>query len=243
MKTLLTSALVSLFVVVPSSWAITATQTIDDTEAQRQAAIVHIIDLSGLTGLSYQARNIAQKALNESSVSMAKQYEVVDAVSSNWSPAILNQRLTELLEHYDDQQLELLSQALSNTKLNQARAKERQAITEQSSGAYQDYVQFLRDNTLAQGRMDAIHQLDQAMQFSALLIQARASVYADIQKSLKDWQPAPNWQQELNQRAIEFLLYVYRSSSNADILRLAGLYQEQELQNLLQQFSQILAVK
>jgi len=65
------------------------------------------------------------------------------------------------------------------------------------------------------------------------MLQTRASVYAQLQAVLKDWQPEENWQQTLQTEVQEFLLYTYRRTPTDGIRELTSLYQDQSLQQWL----------
>merc|ERR1712000_555919 len=57
----------------------------------------NIVRISGLTGLSEQARNIAQQVLNEQAAPIGQQFDVVDRLASQWAPTVLQQNLISVL--------------------------------------------------------------------------------------------------------------------------------------------------
>lgn len=209
----------------------------------KEQHIVEIIDLSGLTGLSLQARNLAQQALNESQAPIGKQYEVVGAIAALWSPEKLQQQFKHILASYEDGDLDRLASTLRSHSFLQARQKEERAVAEQSSQSYLHYMQRLQSETISAGRMRYINELDAAMQFSAMLLQTREAVYAELTQNLTDWQPEDQWQQSLHNDVTGFLLYVHRDTSNEELHRLALAYQQPPLQSWLQQVGQVLQQK
>ena len=170
----------------------------------------NIIRISGLTGLSEQARNIAQQVLNSTAAPLGKQYDVVDRLSGRWAPVALQQRLSEQLDQLNEKQRDQLEALLENSQLQSVRDKELKAIAEQNSDSYHSYITRLRASPPAAARLTLIRQLDQAMQFSALMTVTRQQVYPQLEAVLDGWQPAADWQAGLQQDVIEFLLYVHR---------------------------------
>lgn len=210
---------------------------------EQQLRILEIIDLSGLTGLSLQARNLAQQALNEAAAPIGKQYEVVGAIAKVWSPEKLQQQFEQILVGYNSRQLERLAHTLNSQHLLLAREKEQRAVTEQNSDNYAHYMQRLSNENVSATRMGYIQTLDDAMQFSAMLLQTRQSVYDELENNLKDWHPQEQWQQKLRDDVTGFLLYVHRDTSNQELERLSQLYQQPQLQAWLQQVGQVLQHK
>lgn len=210
----------------------TAATTAETHPLQEQ--IFSIVDMSGLTGLGLQARNLAQQVLNDTGAPLGKQYEVVDVIAPRWAPGQLQQQLSASLEQYDAGQLQTLLQTFGHQRLLNARAKEQDAIRQQGSAAYQDYIQRLRLQPPPADRLQRIQELDSAMQFSALLEQTRAAVYPQLQAVLREWQPPADWQTQLHSDVTEFLLYVHRSTPNQDLERLTELYRNDALQGWLQ---------
>ena len=113
------------------------------------------------------------------------------------------------------------------------RDKELKAIAEQNSDSYHSYITRLRASPPAAARLTLIRQLDQAMQFSALMTVTRQQVYPQLEAVLDGWQPAADWQAGLQQDVIEFLLYVHRSTPNDELQRIIRLYREPVLQQWL----------
>lgn len=209
----------------------------------QQQRMLEIIDLSGLTGLSLQARNLAQQALNESAAPIGKQYEVVGAIAAVWAPDKLKQQFEQILVTYNSAQLEQLATTLRSSHLLSAREKEQRAVTEQNSQGYVRYMQRINAETVAEGRMRYIRDLDNAMQFSAMLLQTRASVYSELEQNLSGWHPEEQWQQNLRNDVNGFLLYVHRDTSNEELQRLAQVYQQPQLQSWLKQVGMVLQNK
>ncbi|MDK2776633.1 MAG: hypothetical protein KYX62_03150 [Pseudomonadota bacterium] len=193
----------------------------------------NIIRISGLTGLSEQARNIAQQVLNSTAAPLGKQYDVVDRLSGRWAPVALQQRLSEQLGQLNEKQRDQLEALLENSQLQSVRDKELKAIAEQNSDSYHSYITRLRASPPAAARLTLIRQLDQAMQFSALMTVTRQQVYPQLEAVLDGWQPAADWQAGLQQDVIEFLLYVHRSTPNDELQRIIRLYREPVLQQWL----------
>ncbi|HUH57126.1 MAG TPA: hypothetical protein VL020_01245 [Pseudomonadales bacterium] len=209
----------------------------------QQQRIVEIIDLSGLTGLSLQARHLAQQALNETAAPLGKQYEVVGAIAAVWAPDKLQKEFEKILNGYSSAQLEQLTVALRSQHLLLAREKEHRAVSEQNSESYERYMQRINTNKVSEGRMSYIRDLDSAMQFSAMLLQTRQSVYAELQQNLGGWQPQEQWQQSLRNDVNGFLLYVHRDTSNEELQRLSQVYKQPQLQTWLKQVGQVLQHK
>lgn len=235
--------LIALFLMPLFAYGISA-NAVDTKEINpKEQRIFEIIDLSGLTGLSLQARNLAQQALNEAQAPIGKQYEVVGVIAAVWSPEKLQQQFKLILANYDDIELDRLATTLRSQSFLQARQKEERAVAEQSSQSYVYYMQRLQSETVAAGRMRYINELDDAMQFSAMLVQTREAVYAELAQNLSDWQPEELWQQNLRNDVTGFLLYVHRDTSNEELHRLAQAYQQPQLQAWLQQVGQVLQQK
>lgn len=198
-----------------------------------QQQVDNIILISGLAGLSEQARDIAQQVLNEQSAPLGKQYDVVDRLTARWAPPALQDQLSGVLLQLNDGQRSELENTLASRQLQAVREKELQAIAEQGSAGYRDYISRLRANPPAGPRLTLIQQLDQAMQFSAIMTVTRSQVYPQLQAVLPDWQPAQNWQTQLQQDVTEFLLYVHRSTPNDELQRIIRLYRQPVVQQWL----------
>lgn len=197
--------------------------------------IESLINHSGLTGLSYQARHLAQQAMNDSAAPLGTQYEVVEAIAPVWGMPSLTNLLTDVSQKLTAQQQQTLLQLFQSPLMLQARERELQALAEQNSAAYLSYVQQLRTQPPAPARLEQIEALDQAMRFSALLIRTRASVYQQLEGSLSQWRAPENWQQDLQQHTLEFLFYVHRSTPSSSLQRLIQNYQVPQMQHWLQQ--------
>lgn len=206
----------------------------DPQAARLQEQILAIVDASGLTGLGMQARHVAQQILNDTNASLGQQYDVVDRIAPVWAPESLQQRLGRLLQGYNEQQRQQLLSILSSRPLLDARTKEQSAVQQQDSQAYLEYVTRLRQQQPAEERLRMIQELDNAMQFSGLLIQTRAAVYPQLQAVLRSWKPADNWQDTVRREVHEFLLYTYRSTPNHELQQLAEAWREPLLQDWLQ---------
>lgn len=215
---------IALFVVNSSAVAVTT------EDASADAA--QIIEHSGVVGLSYQARNVVQKALNESQEAITKHHEVAEVIAPAWNPAILEKRWLAYLQQNEEQRAELLD-IFSHPALAQARHKEQSAITEQLGSDYQAYMQRLRTNPPAAQRAAYIQQLDQSMRFSVLLGKTREGVYVELERLLPNWQPPADWQNQLKQNTYEFLFYAHRSTPNAELQTLIDLYSSSSMQNWL----------
>ena len=245
MLAVLLASVMSLPVVAADN-AVTATglQT-ENTElrAQQQAELLaaeqarqqveDIIGASGLEGLGEQARNLAQQVLNETQAPLGFQYDVVDRLTPLWAPAALQSTLAGALAALNEQQRTLLQDTLRSRRLQNARSKELSAIADQDNRNYQDYISRLRQQPPAAARVALIKQLDEAMQFSAMLSVTRSSVYPQLQAVLRNWQPPRDWQAGLQRDVTEFLLYVHRTTPNDELQRLAQAYREPVLQQWL----------
>lgn len=203
-------------------------------DARTREQILTIIDLSGLTGLGIQARHVAQQALNAANAPLGQQYDVVDRIAPRWAPEQLQQRLSRILNSYDEPSRQKLQATFSSRRLLQARTKEQEAIRDQGSAAYLDYVRRLRQQPPPAERQRYIQELDSAMQFSALLMETRAAVYPQLQAVLPGWQPPASWQDQVRRDVTEFLLYVHRTTPNDELQRLTEAYREPVLQTWLQ---------
>ena len=203
------------------------------SQKQRQLLRQDIVQLSGLTGLSLQARNLAQQALNDQQAALGYQYQVASRVAQLWNPQLIEGQLQQALASASDDSLLALQQLLNDARLQDARVKESSAVSDQGSEAFQAYVQKLRTQPPAPARLAVLQELDNAMRFSDFMLLTRTSVYAQLEAVLKDWQPAENWQQTLQNEIQEFLLYTYRSTPNDGIRELISLYQNQTLQQWL----------
>ena len=191
----------------------------------------NIVRISGLTGLSEQARNIAQQVLNEQAAPIGQQFDVVDRLASQWAPTVLQQNLISVLTaKLNKTQRDRLEQTLDSNTLKDGRSKELQAIAQQSGPAYNSYIQRLRANPVGGARLELIRKLDQAMQFSALLKATREQVYPQLEAVISDWKPPQDWQAGLEQDVLEFLFYVHRSTPNNDLERIIQLYTRPEMQ-------------
>lgn len=206
----------------------------------RAERLNEIIRLSGLTGLSLQARHLAQRELNNQQAALGFQYQVAGRVAQLWSPQSLTARLKQPLESLTEQQLQQLFTTLNSKVMRQARTKENQAVDHQNSPEFLAYVEKLRAQPPSSGRLKTIVDLDRAMHFSDLILQTRASVYAQLQQVLKDWQPPQDWQQLLRAEVHEFLLFTYRRTPNDGIQTLTRAYQQPALQQWLQDSSGLL---
>jgi len=191
----------------------------------------NIIRISGLAGLSEQARNLAQQVLNAESAPLGLQYDVVDRLSRLWAPVALQHLLSGVLtERLSDDQRRQLENTLSSRTLEAMRSKELKAISEQSTPAYRNYISHLRANPVAGSRLQLIRQLDQAMQFSALLKSTRAQVYPQLEAVIPGWKRPANWQAGLEQEVLEFLFYVHQTTPNDELKQVIKLYTRPEMQ-------------
>ena len=202
-------------------------------QEQRQLLRRDIVQLSGLAGLSQQARNLAQQTLNEQQAQLGYQYQVASRVAQFWNPQLIEGQLQQALESASDEDLAALQQLLNDARLQDARAKESSAVSDQGSAEFQAYVQKLRAQPPGAARLALVQELDKAMRFSEFMLLTRASVYAQLEAVLKGWKPAEDWQQTLQNEVQEFLLYTYRRTPNDGIRKLTSLYQNQALQQWL----------
>lgn len=202
-------------------------------QEQRQLLRSDIVQLSGLAGLSQQARNLAQQTLNEQQAQLGYQYQVASRVAQFWNPQLIEGQLQQALESASDEDLAALQQLLNDARLQDARAKESSAVSDQGSTEFQAYVQKLRAQPPGAARLALVQELDKAMRFSEFMLLTRASVYAQLEAVLKGWKPAEDWQQTLQNEVQEFLLYTYRRTPNDGIRELTSLYQNQALQQWL----------
>jgi len=202
-------------------------------QEQRQLLRSDIVQLSGLAGLSQQARNLAQQTLNEQQAQLGYQYQVASRVAQFWNPQLIEGQLQQALESASDEELAALQQLLNDARLQDARAKESSAVSDQGSAEFQAYVQKLRAQPPGAARLALVQELDKAMRFSEFMLLTRASVYAQLEAVLKGWKPAEDWQQTLQNEVQEFLLYTYRRTPNDGIRELTSLYQNQALQQWL----------
>lgn len=201
-------------------------------QAQQQQQVQDILASSGMVGLSSQVRHIAQQVFNELDAPIGQQYDVIDRLA-RWSPQAIEQRLGALLLATDETQRQHIQQLLNHEKLLAARNKELQAISHQGDEAYQEYMQRLRSQPPVVERAQWVRDIDQAMQFSALLVAARADVYKQVQAVVRGFQPPENWQRKVEQDVSEFLLFVYRSTPNDELRTLVQLYRDPILQQWL----------
>ncbi|WP_430460884.1 hypothetical protein ACQUQU_16915 [Thalassolituus sp. LLYu03] len=192
-----------------------------------------IIRTSGLIGLSEQARNIAQQVLNEQAAPIGQQYDVVDRLTALWAPVALEARFGRVLQTLSDTDRGALETLLASRQLINLREKEEEAIRHQGSQAYTTYVQRLRTSPPPPARVALINELDQAMQFSALMSLTREQVYPQLQAVLRGWNPPAGWQAALQQHVQEFLLYVHRSTPNDELQRLIQTYRQPVMQQWL----------
>lgn len=200
--------------------------------------IHQLLEKSGLTGLSYQARHIAQQAMNDTAAPLNKQYEVVEAIAPLWGVKRIEEIVTNIAEQMTSQQQQTLLQIFDSPVLLQAREKELEALAEQGSASYKSYAQQLRQEPPAEARLAMIAQLDKAMHFSVLLQRTRLSVYSELEQTLPQWETPADWQQTLEQQALEFLFYVHRTTPNSTLKRLVQSYQTPQMQQWLQQIEQ-----
>lgn len=192
-----------------------------------------VVELSGITGLGLQARNLAQQALNNAEVTIGQQYDVVDRVSAKWSPHYLQTKLEAILAKGGDEQRKSLLVAFHDEHVAQAREKELEAIQEQNSSAYRDYIQRLRQQPPSAERIRRIQELDQAMYFSAYMLKVREQVYPQIKAVLSGFNAPENWEQTLRSDITEFLLYVHRTTSNDELQRITDVYRDVQVQAFL----------
>lgn len=192
-----------------------------------------VVELSGITGLGLQARNLAQQALNSADVSIGQQYDVVDRVASKWAPQHLQNMLEAILAKGGDEQRKSLLVAFHDEHVTHAREKELAAIQEQSAAAYRDYVQRLRQQPPSAERIRRIQELDQAMYFSAYMLKVREQVYPQIKAVLNGFHTPDNWEQKLRADITEFLLYVHRTTSNDELQRITDVYRDVQVQAFL----------
>lgn len=209
----------------------------DDDDERARAWLAYqnsIVELTGLLGLSQQARSVAQQVLNEQQAALGLQYQVVNRIAQQWSPTQISEQLRQAFpdDHIDD--WHALKQALQQPRMVRARALEQQAIQEQADEAYQQYVSRLRAQPPMQERLQLIAELDRSMHFSALMKRTRQGVYPHVQAVLVDWRPDENWSQQLQQQVYEFLLYVHRRTSNEELQALISEYRQAPLQQWLQ---------
>lgn len=197
-----------------------------------------IVQLSGLAGLSLQARNLAQQELNRQQAALGFQYQVATRVAGLWSPQRLTERLVQPLMSYDQGQLQQLVSILNSDLMQLARGKETAAVNSQGSPDFMNYVEKLRSQPASTTRLTAVSDLDQAMHFSDMLLKTRASVYLQLQAVIKDWQPPLEWQQRLRTEVQEFLLYTYRHTPTSEVNLLIQEYQQPPIQLWLQTLSE-----
>lgn len=225
----------------PVTGSLAEQQEGQSAQTPQQQLADSIVQLSGLTGLSLQARNLAQQVLNEEQAALGFQYQVASRVSSLWSPEPLTRVLKEALQPLDETSRQTLLEALNHQLMQQAREKENSAVVDQDTKGFLAYVQKLRRQPPAASRLQVITELDQAMHFSKLLMNTRASVFAQLQAVLQGWQPPANWQQTMRNESREFLLYTYRRTPNDGIQALTRLYRDAALQQWLQAVQQRLS--
>ncbi|MEN9464053.1 MAG: hypothetical protein RL217_234 [Pseudomonadota bacterium] len=207
----------------------------------RQERIARIIELSGLSGLSVQAREQTQKALVQSQASLGTQNEVIAAIRPVFATQNLDSKLAQSLQAFSDQALLAIEQSLSAPQLQEVRKKEQQALTMQKSRDYLSYRVQLQQFPPAKTRRQELAELDQAMHLTPILRQARATLYALLMQPLMSWQPDLDWPAKLERDTQTFLFYVHRSTSPQDLDALIALYRQPDLQQWLNQVEQFLA--
>lgn len=208
--------------------------------ATEQADTQVIIERTGLLGLSTQAQILTQQAVQESKIAHEKHAEIIQQVAKRWSVASLNQRLQTELKKLTSSQQQQLVQLINDPYLIKAGSREQLAIEQQPSIAYQAYRKKLQEQPPTEQRLQKIQTLNQAMRFSALLIKARQSISVDITKLMPHWQQDGQWEKQLEQQALEYLLYTYRTMPNKELEQVIQLYQQPVLQQWLMQVEQSL---
>ena len=226
----LTLALAALPALAIDSMPLNPTAATAAAEDPQAGQVAEIIRISGLIGLSEQARNIAQQVLNTQAAPVGQQYDVVDRLSKRWSPQALQSGFSRVLNNLSSAERTQLQSVLASRQLVNLRQKEQEAISHQGTAAYVSYVQRLRTQPPAPARLALIKELDQAMQFSALMNLTRAQVYPQLQAVLSGWQPPASWQNDLNRQVQEFLLYVHRTTPNDELQRLIQTYRQPVVQ-------------
>lgn len=218
-------------------------ESVSDMAPEESALAEHldrIIRLSGLMGLSSQARHLAQSELNNQQAALGFQYQVAARIAQRWSPKSLTARLKQPLESLTEQQLQQLFATLEREVMQQARNKENQAIELQDSTEFLTYVEKLRAQPPSPERLNAIADLDRAMHFSEMILHTRVSVYAQLQQVLPNWQSAESWQQRLRKEVREFLLFTYRHTPNDGIRALINAYRQPILSQWLRTSTELL---
>lgn len=209
---------------------------------ERQLLEQDIIRLSGLLGLSQQARHLAQAILNAQKVPLGYQYQVAGLVTQYWRPEIMQQRLHTTLAEFDKQQLKHLRMILSDSVLQGAREKEVSAVNMQAGLAYKNYMKKLRQTSPSPSRMSLVKSLDGSMHFSTLMMRVRASVYSVLEQVLTGWKPQENWMKALQINTQAFLMYAHRSTPSNQLKELLALYNDQTLQKWLEQVAKTIDV-
>lgn len=207
----------------------------------RQERIAHIIELSGLSGLSVQAREQTQLALAQSQASLGKQQEIVEIIRPVFAPKNWENKLAQSLQTFSDTALLAMEQSLNARPLQVLRLKEQQALAEQKSRDYLSYRVQLQQFPPAETRRHKLAELDQAMHFTLLLKQTRATLYALLMQPLISWQPSADWPVKLERDTQAFLFYVHRSTSPQELDELIQLYRQPDLQQWLNQVERLLA--
>lgn len=182
-----------------------------------------IIRLSGFTGISEQVRQLAYAHLaSATSSSSQRTKQDVLAVLMHWAPEPLSHKLEHRLAVFDDVQQRQILELLSDPIMVQARDAEVQGLMMQSSAEYSRYTQRLRQRPPGQSRRSVITILDQAMGMSQWMLLARATVARELSKHDVPFELSEDIVREKTQ---EYLFYAYRFTSNADIQRIAKIWQ------------------
>lgn len=190
----------------------------------------NIIKQSGLIGLSFQARHVAQAIMNAQALPLGHQYRVASAVSAAWSPAQWQQHLQHSLADFTLDELMELEQLLSSDVLLESRQREEQAVSEQESTAFADYMRKLQRRQVVAGRQQVMSELNNMMRFSRLMAAARQTVYRALHDVVTDWQAPSDWPQQLEQQALNFLMYAHRSVPSPDLMLVIEAYQTPVMQ-------------
>ncbi|MDF1764074.1 MAG: hypothetical protein P1U57_11745 [Oleibacter sp.] len=174
-----------------------------------------ILRLSGMTGTAYQVIDFVQSEITKVSLSDSALRGLNKSLRA-WHPARIENQWLAILDRYSVAERQQLLETLQHPLLARQRDLE-QACLESASTCVATEIPSIERSTY-------IIALDEAMQFSHWLTEARGASYTMLLNDLELWKPPQQWRQSIRVQSTNFLDNSTRSLSLDDLRELIRLW-------------------
>lgn len=197
-----------------------------------------ILQASGLLPLNDQVRFTAQQIFAKQTIERNAQFTIAQKLAEKWQAVTWQQTLLKAIEQQSASQQKQILALLQRDAVVQFRQQQAKTIASQASDDFKQYQLKVRGRSPAVSRLQLVQEVDRLAKISEFIIAARADVHAEIQQQVEGWQVDPMWQQQAADQSQEFLLFMFRRTSNQGLQNLIDIYKSANMQSLLRQVKQ-----